>query len=85
MILRVGIVQGGYKMLLEEGDYSRKEKQEQQKTGWISGVYWMAITAIFLTYSFLTGRWDRSWIIWAVSGVVYALIIGIVKGISQKK
>ncbi|MBO4872026.1 MAG: helix-turn-helix transcriptional regulator [Lachnospiraceae bacterium] len=85
MILRVGIVQGGYKMLLEEGDYSRKEKQEQQKTGWISGVYWMAITAIFLTYSFLTGRWDRSWIIWAVSGVVYALIIGIIKGVQSRK
>ena len=84
LILRVGIVQGSYKMLLEEGDYSRREKQEQQKTGWISGVYWMAITAIFLVYSFLTGRWDRSWIIWAVSGVVYALIIGIVKGVQQK-
>ena len=85
MILRVGIVQGGYRMLLEEGDYSRAQKQEQQRTGWISGVYWMAITALFLTYSFLSGRWDRSWIIWAVSGVVYALIIGIVKGIQQRK
>ena len=84
MIIRVGIVQGSYKMLLEEGDYSRAQKQEQQKTSWISGVYWMAITAIFLTYSFLSGRWDRSWIIWAVSGVIYALLIGIIKGIRQK-
>ncbi len=84
LILRVGIVQGSYKMLLEEGDYSRTEKQSQQKTGWISGVYWMGITAVFLVYSFLTQDWSRSWIIWAVSGVIYALIIGIVKGVQSR-
>ena len=84
LILRVAIVQGSYKMLLEEGDYTRSEKQSQKKTGWISGVYWMAITAIFLIYSFITNDWGRSWIIWAVSGVVYALLIGIVKGIQSK-
>ncbi len=85
LILRAGIVQGSYRMLLEEGDYTRSEKQAQKKTGWISGTYWMAVTAGFLTYSFITGRWDKSWIIWAVAGVVYALIIGIVKGVSSRE
>ena len=84
MIVRVGIVQGGYKMLLEEDGYSRREKLEQQKTGWISGVYWMAVTAVFLTYSFMTGSWNKSWIIWAVSGVFFGLIMAIVRGIRQK-
>ncbi|MBO4837817.1 MAG: helix-turn-helix transcriptional regulator [Lachnospiraceae bacterium] len=85
LIVRVAIVQGGYQMLLEEGGYTRREKLEQKKTGWISGVYWMAVTAVFLVYSFVTGRWDRSWIIWAVSGIVYALLIGIVKGVMSRK
>jgi hypothetical protein len=37
----------------------------------------MAITAVYLVVSFLTKRWDYSWIIWAVSGVVFALIMAI--------
>ena len=39
----------------------------------ISG-YWLFIVVVFLAYSFLTSDWGRSWIIWPVAGVLFALL-----------
>ena len=84
LIVRVSIVQGSFQMLLEEGDYSREEKVFQKKNGWIGGVYWLCIVAVFLLYSFLTGRWDRSWIIWPVAGVAFAALMAIVRTVRKQ-
>ena len=84
LIVRVSIVQGSFQILLEEGDYSRDEKAFQKKNGWIGGVYWLCIVAVFLLYSFLTGRWDRSWIIWPVAGVAFAALMAIVRTVKKR-
>ena len=34
----------------------------------------MFIIVIYLAVSFITKRWEYTWIIWAVSGVLFALI-----------
>ena len=84
LIVRVSIVQGSFQILLEEGDYSRDEKAFQKKNGWIGGVYWLCIVAVFLLYSFSTGRWDRSWIIWPVAGVAFAALMAIVRTVKKR-
>ena len=84
LIVRVSIIQGSFQMLLEEGDYSREEKGFQKKNGWIGGVYWMCIVAAFLLYSFLTNRWDRSWIIWPIAGVAFAALMTVVRAVRKK-
>ena len=66
-----------YKMVLQTGDFTREEKNKAKKLSSLPGIYWIAITAIYLTVSFVTGRWDFTWIIWAVSGVIFALIMAI--------
>ena len=37
-------------------------------------IYWLLVIVIYLGISFITDGWNRTWIIWAVSGVLYALI-----------
>ena len=37
-------------------------------------VYWLIITCIYLSWSFITFHWHRTWIIWPIAGVVYLLI-----------
>nr|MCR4607106.1 XRE family transcriptional regulator [Oscillospiraceae bacterium] len=69
---------------LEEGDYSRSSKDELKKYGWFHGCFWMLVTAAFLAWSFITNRWDRSWIIWPVAGVAYGAIYAILKAARQK-
>ncbi|MBQ7370444.1 MAG: helix-turn-helix transcriptional regulator, partial [Blautia sp.] len=66
-IVNSSIIWGGFQRLLEEGDYSRENKNHF-RTMVLSG-YWCIITAIYLAYSFITMKWNRSWIIWPVAGV----------------
>ncbi len=67
-------VNNSYKMLLQIGDYTSEMKRKNKKLDPLTRGYWMAMVVIYLSVSFLTGRWDRTWIIWAVSGVLFALI-----------
>ena len=82
-IVRVCIIWEGYKKLLEEGDYARKVKRSKQ--GLVSGIYWMVITAIYLAYSFWKMDWSRSWIIWPVAGVLYAVVLKVEESLLDRK
>ena len=67
-------VYNSFQILLQSGDYSRENKKKSAKLEPFDRAYWMLIVVIFLAVSFLTMRWDRTWIIWPVAGVLYALI-----------
>ena len=66
----------GYQMLLEQGDYTRSAKRNNRK---YSGIYWGIVTAGYLAASFITNRWDRTWIVWPVAGVLYGVLAEVVK------
>lgn len=53
--------------------------------GPVSGIYWSAVTALYLFVSFLIGRWDRTWIVWACAGVLFSVVIGIARVVRPKK
>ena len=76
IIVRVSIIWGGYQVLLEEGDYTRENKKCTRKIG---NIYWGIILAVYLLISFLTMRWDITWVIWPVAGVLYGVISQVVK------
>ena len=44
----------------------------------------MVITAGFLAYSFITGDWGRSWIIWPVAGVLFGAIMSVMALLAGK-
>jgi transcriptional regulator with XRE-family HTH domain len=73
--------QGGYDRLLEEGDYSRLNK----KAGKYDGVYWAIATAVYLGLSFATSRWESTWIVWPVAGVLFAAYREIMKAIVRSR
>lgn len=72
-----GMIWGSYQKLLEEGDYTREKKYENKKNDNLSKVYWYTMTAIYLGVSFVTRRWDTTWVIWPCAGVLYAAVCGI--------
>ena len=73
ILVRVNIIMNSLKALLEEEDFTRKNKEVKKKMDPFVAAYWIFITAIFLAYSFITNKWDRSWIIWPVAGVSFAI------------
>lgn len=40
----------------------------------ILSVYWLLVTLAYLTISFWTSRWDITWIIWVLSGVLHEIV-----------
>lgn len=79
MILRVSIVKASYDALMQEGEFSKEEKKAKRKMETLSGIYWCMITTIYLGWSFFTKKWDITWIVWPVAGVLYAAIRGVVR------
>ena len=66
-------------MLLQEGEFTRREKQLKKKMSVVSGIYWCLVTAIYLGWSFLTMQWNTTWMVWPVAGVLYGAVEGIIK------
>lgn len=72
-LLRANIPMSALKALLEEEDFTRKNKELKKKIEPFITAFWILMTAIYLGYSLVTNRWDKSWIIWPVAGVSYVL------------
>lgn len=85
MIIRAGIINGSYEMLLQEGDYTRANKKTERKLEAFVAVYWCLTTAIFLGWSFSTMEWERSWIVWPVAAVLFAALYTFAKALVQQK
>ena len=85
LIVRVSVIWGSYQMLLQEGDYSRQAKEEQKRHSSFSGIYWGLVMAGYLAWSFITMRWDRTWIVWPIAAVSYAAIFSIIKGMQKRE
>ncbi|MDO4484241.1 MAG: helix-turn-helix transcriptional regulator [Clostridia bacterium] len=73
-MIRVGMINSSYDALLEEGEYAREEKRINKKLDSIAGAYWCLATAVYLGWSFITNAWDKTWIVWPVAGVLYAVV-----------
>ena len=81
LMIRVFTVNDSYHALLEEDDYTPEKKEIRKRVGALPGIYWCVATAIYLAISFLTGRWDWSWIVWPVAGTLYPAVLGVARAI----
>ena len=83
LIVNCSMVYSSYTTLLEEGDYTVEAKKNNQRMERISGVYWGLATAIYLAWSFLTGEWGITWIVWVLAGVLFAPISALIAYIKK--
>lgn len=82
-----GVYAAAMHKLLEEEDYARENKARKPVAGAISLIYWLTVTAIYLFVTFwpsIALSHKLSWIIWAVAGVLYGAVMGIVRLIRKK-
>lgn len=84
-LIRANTFMNSINAILEEGDYSKKNKKLKSKLGPFCLIYWIAATGIYLAYSFLTNNWDRSWIVWPLAGVFFLIYYIILKFIFENK
>lgn len=79
-----GMVYGSFQKLLQLDDYDPEEKRNKKRYDKIFGAYWCVITAGYLAWSFITMRWDFTWIVWPVAGVCFVPFKMLVELIGNK-
>lgn len=79
IMIRVGMIKGSYDTLLQEGEYSKTEKRMKRKLDAFHTAYWCTATAIYLGWSFWTMRWDFTWIVWPVAGVLFVAVSAVAR------
>lgn len=82
--VKYGMKELAYKKILNIGEYSLEERQVQQKLEPISEIYWFSVTLIYFLWSFLTGAWYISWIVWPIAGVAWGFIGMVLKLLNKK-
>lgn len=85
LLVRAGMIWDGYQKLLQEGDYTVKEKRYHARTEAFSGAYWCLILAIYLGISLLRNNWGISWIVWPVAALVFVALQGVLRIISSRR
>ena len=91
LLVYSGILRDGYRVLLQEGDFSHDEKSNKRdsrsaalKYRPIAKAYFGTIALLYVGYSFITKDWKSSWIIWPVSALLYHIIISILNALKKK-
>lgn len=77
VLVHAGMIHDSYDKLLQTGDYTPGKKKAEK----LSGAYWSIVVAIYLGYSFFTGKWGFSWIIFPVAGVLYGAVSAVLGAI----
>ena len=74
MFVWVGVQWASMERLLREGDFAPKKRKESALEETVTTVYWLLVTAGYLIWSFLSGSWGISWILWIIGGIIFAAI-----------
>ena len=70
IIVRTCYLRGAYQKLLQIEDYDAKRKITAHFEIEMNAIYWPIVLAIYLGISFLTHRWDITWIVWPVAAIL---------------
>ena len=82
--IKTGIIWASYEKLLQEGEYSKENKEKPSLSSAIYTAYWVIAAAVYLGYSLSSNNWGQSWIIWVVAGVIFPAVIAITNAFEKK-
>ena len=82
--IKTGIIWASYEKLLQEGEYSKENKERPSFSAAIYTAYWVITTAVYLGYSLSSNNWGQSWIIWVVAGVIFPAVVAITNAFEKK-
>ncbi len=68
-----------YDQLLQDGEFTRKEKKRSGLMEAVQSLYWTIATLVYFAWSFIGGAWYISWIVWPIAGVGSAVVSALVR------
>lgn len=85
IIILAAMEHSSYDKLLQTGDFTQGGKKASGLIDKTASVYWPIMVAIYFITSFATKRWDMTWIIWPISGVLFGVISAIFRSMNNEK
>ena len=85
MFIVAGTQNASMQKLLREGEFTEKEKKRTGIREVVGFCYWVVLTAIYLAWSFLTNQWHISWLVYAIGGVLFPIVMCICNLIADKQ
>ena len=81
----IGVQMASMAKLLREGNYTEKEKTRNGLKEAVGFAYWCVLTAIYLVWSFLAESFSISWLVLAIGGILFPVVMNICNYIADKK
>lgn len=72
ILTKAGIRRGALDRLTVESAAS--DTKQSSLIGLVAGPYWMLALLVFLAWSFISGDWHQTWIVWPIAGVLFGFI-----------
>ena len=85
MFIVAGTQNASMQKLLKEGDFTEKEKKRTSVKEVVGFCYWGLLTSIYLVWSFLTNHWYISWVVFAIGGVLFPIVMCVCNLIADKQ
>lgn len=85
LFITAGVQHEGFDKLLSEGEYEHRGKGANALKETVSSIYWTLLTALYLAWSFLSGDWHITWLVWVVGGALSPAIDALCNYISTKR
>lgn len=83
-LVETSIVWSSFNKIIQVDEFSPEEKLYNKKLDPYYGAYWLLVVAIYLVYSFIWKNWNVSWVIFAVSGLLFPVYVNLLKSFVKK-
>ncbi len=72
LYILTGVRRASMQKLLKEGNYAPRDGKKVRVKGTVSAIFWLLATAVYLGWSFLSGAWQLTWVVWPIAGILFA-------------
>ena len=70
----VGVQNASMQKLLKEGEYTPRGKEKSSMREAVESAYWGILTAVYFLWSFLSGDWHITWLVFAIGGILSPVV-----------
>ncbi len=85
LVITAEMEEESYKVILQEKEFSIRKKNGKKITDIIAAIYWPGMAIVYLVWSFISGNWAITWIIWPLAGILFDMLSKIIESSEPQK
>ena len=74
-----------FNVLLQTEEYAPVHTRSGRIIGAIGAVWWPVTVVVYLAWSFISGSWGITWVVWPVAGILFGAVSGAISSLYGEK